>query len=201
MYPEFIRGTTTRFISVPSSAHRFSDHRSSFGRKRAVIDDGAYTRVLPNRRALLSVCLHDLYRTQYHVNRHGKRHARVIQILCSSPSPCPFTWVSVGVWREHHAQTGLVVDRVARVVAVARLQAVSQHQRAGYAVEQVVGSREHVPGNQFEPRHVGVAVLQGRGRRRCDGQQRQQQYGGGGGDHGAPRVRWWRRLIREGLLA
>lgn len=76
-----------------------------------------------------------------------------------------FTWIRVCVGREHDAQTGLVVDRVARVVRVAGLQAVGQHQRAGYAVQQVVGRGEHVPGDQLEPCHVGVAVLQGRGGR------------------------------------
>jgi len=75
------------------------------------------------------------------------------------------TWICVGVRREHHTQTGLVVDRFACVVRVACLQAVGQHQRAGYAVQQVIGRREHVPGNQLEPRHVGLTVLQRSGRR------------------------------------
>lgn len=76
-----------------------------------------------------------------------------------------FTRIGVSVGREHHAQTGLVVDRVARVVGVASLQTVGQHQRARYTVQQVVGRGEHVPGDQFEPRHVRVAVFQRRGRR------------------------------------
>lgn len=74
------------------------------------------------------------------------------------------TRIGVGVRREHDAQTGLVVDRIARVVIVASLQTVGQHQRAGYAVQQVVGSGEHVPGDQLEPGHVGFAVLKRRGR-------------------------------------
>jgi len=53
---------------------------------------------------------------------------------------------------------------------VASLEAIGQHQRAGYAVQQIVGRREHVPGDQLESRHVRLAVLQrrrrGRDRRR-----------------------------------
>lgn len=52
----------------------------------------------------------------------------------------------IRVGGEEDTETRLVVDRSATLVALASLQTIGQHQRAGHGVEQFAGGGEHVTG-------------------------------------------------------
>lgn len=54
------------------------------------------------------------------------------------------TWKFVSVRREQNAQARLVVDGAARVVRLALLQTVGQHESAGNGVEHHIGRGEHI---------------------------------------------------------
>lgn len=74
------------------------------------------------------------------------------------------TGIAVGVGAKEYAEAGLVVDRLAGVVALAGLEAVGEHEAARYGLEEVRGGREDVAGDELEAHHFRVALVRaGRG--------------------------------------
>jgi hypothetical protein len=69
------------------------------------------------------------------------------------------TWIAVGVGAEEDAESSLVVDRLAGVVGLAGIEALGEHEAAGYRFDQVLWRCVDVAGDELEADHVRVAVL------------------------------------------
>ena len=94
------------------------------------------------------------------ITRGGLRASKCISVSRSPLEPSKLTWQDVGVGTEEDAQSGFVINRLARVVPLACFQAVGEHQGSRYRVEYVPGGGEDVAGDQFEADEFRIAVVE-----------------------------------------
>lgn len=98
-----------------------------------------------------------------------KRLTRASHIVSGYPCRFNLTWIIIRVGAEQHAETRFIVDCLAGIVRLTCLEAVGEHQRAGYGVQHVGGGREDPPSDQLEADHLRVALIRSGGRARVVG--------------------------------